>query len=100
MSDNLGSAGLRCGEEAVSRYATEGYVVARSLFSEEEVGLLKDHYMRLRETGPHEGDFAGVDLSSHDPLKRYPRMIHMHRWDRISLQWMIDPRLNDWLTAL
>jgi ectoine hydroxylase-related dioxygenase (phytanoyl-CoA dioxygenase family) len=27
-------------------------------------------------------------------------MIHMHRWDEVSLKWLIDPRLNEWLTAL
>jgi ectoine hydroxylase-related dioxygenase (phytanoyl-CoA dioxygenase family) len=27
-------------------------------------------------------------------------MIHMHRWDQASLDWMIDPRINDHLSAL
>ena len=27
-------------------------------------------------------------------------MIHMHRWDPDSLNWMIDPRINEHLTAL
>ena len=32
--------------------------------------------------------------------RRYPRMIHMHRWDDISLKWMTDDRLNAVMTAL
>jgi ectoine hydroxylase-related dioxygenase (phytanoyl-CoA dioxygenase family) len=41
-----------------------------------------------------------VDVTSNDPLKRYPRMIHMHRWDDLSLRWMLEPRIDRWLTAL
>jgi hypothetical protein len=29
---------------------------------------------------------VGAEPASNDPLKRYPRMIHMHRWDEISLR--------------
>jgi hypothetical protein len=89
-----------CGPEAQATYAADGFVVARGLFSCEEVDHLNSHFMRLRAEGVYEGDFAGVDLASEDPLKRFPRMIHMHRWDETSLKWMIDPRLNRWLTAL
>src|SRR4029079_11521763 len=46
------------------------------------------------------GDTAGVDVSSADPLKRFPRMIHMHRWDEISLNWMLDQRLAECMTRL
>ena len=54
----------------------------------------------LRAAGTYPGDDAGIDIGSADPLKRYPRMIHMHRWDETSLQWMIDARLNACMTAL
>jgi hypothetical protein len=66
----------------------------------EEVERYRQHYMELREAGAYPGDFGGVDLTSNDPLKRYPRMIHMHRWDGLSLQWLIDRRLNECMTAL
>lgn len=86
--------------EALNFYAANGYVIARGLFSREEVARYRDHFMRLREEGAKPGDFSGIDLNSEDPLKRYPRMIHMHRWDRVSLEWLIDPRLNRWLSTL
>ena len=35
-----------------------------------------------------------------DPLALYPRVMQPHRWDETSLQWMIDERLNDWLTHI
>ncbi len=74
-------------------YEREGYLIVRRLFSREEVESYIDHYMRLREAGTYPGDFAGIDIGSKDPLKRYPRMIHMHRWDEVSKRWMLDDRL-------
>lgn len=84
----------------VRQYQTDGYVVVPGLFAVEEIEVLIDHYMRLRAKGTHDGDFAGVNATDADPLKKYPRMIHMHRWDDTSLHWMLDVRLNRCMTAL
>jgi phytanoyl-CoA hydroxylase len=81
-------------------FQDNGYYLVRGVFSPEEVESYRDHFMRLRETGTYPGDMSGVDIGSQDPLKKYPRMIHMHRWDETSLQWLIDPRINAHLTAL
>ena len=81
-------------------FESEGSLLKRGLFSAGEVSVYRDHYMELREAGIYEGDFAGVDLTSADPLKRYPRMIHMHRWDDLSLRWLTDARLNSVMTGL
>jgi ectoine hydroxylase-related dioxygenase (phytanoyl-CoA dioxygenase family) len=81
-------------------YQTNGYVVVPQLFSPDEVERYREHYMTLRRHGSYPGDHAGVDVTSSDPLKRYPRMIHMHRWDETTLQWMLDARINRWLTGL
>ncbi|MEN9938008.1 MAG: hypothetical protein RLZZ387_4587 [Chloroflexota bacterium] len=87
--------------EAHRRFFDEnGYVVVKGLFSQEEVARYRDHYMTLRKRGTYPGDLSGVDTSSKDPLKMYPRMIHMHRWDEVSLQWMVDERINACLTGL
>lgn len=81
-------------------YQQDGYYVARGLFGPEEVERLTAHYMKLRAAGRYPGDFEGVDPSSTDPLKRFPRMIHMHRWDEVSLRWMLDARLGAVMTEL
>src|SRR5258708_9235071 len=83
-----------------AKFKSNGHPLITALCNNDEVAILRDHYMHLREKGEYPGDFAGVDPTSADPLKRYPRMIHMHRWDEISLQWLTDPRLNACMTAL
>ncbi|NLC57309.1 MAG: phytanoyl-CoA dioxygenase family protein [Armatimonadetes bacterium] len=82
------------------RWVTDGYAVARGLFSVAEAERLRDHYMELRRRGAYPGDAAGVDAGDSDPLKQYPRMIHMHRWDEVSRRWLLDPRLNACMTSL
>lgn len=81
-------------------YQANGYVVVERLFGAAEVDSLRDHFMTLRQHGQYAGDFAGVGATETDPLKRYPRMIHMHRWDELSLRWLIDSRINACLTGL
>jgi phytanoyl-CoA hydroxylase len=81
-------------------YAADGYLVVDGLFTAEEVVFYREHYMRLRAAGTYPGDDAGVDIGSADPLRRFPRMIHMHRWDEASLAWLIDARLDAVMTGL
>lgn len=87
-------------QKFVEQFKHSGYTLAKGLFSQEEVEHYRDHFMTLRAAGSYPGDTAGVDVTSNDPLKRFPRMIHMHRWDDTSLQWMLDDRINHWLTSL
>jgi ectoine hydroxylase-related dioxygenase (phytanoyl-CoA dioxygenase family) len=77
-----------------------GYTLVRGLFSTDEVDRLRDHYMEVRQRGPRSHDFAGHNSTDRDPLKRYPRMAQLHRWDETSLQWMIDPRIDEVMTTL
>jgi phytanoyl-CoA hydroxylase len=77
-----------------------GYVVARGLFDADETAFLRDHFMVLREASSYPGDVVGIEADSNDPLKRYPRMIHMHRWDEVALDWLLDPRLARLLSSL
>ena len=86
--------------EQKRQFDGQGYLNVRKLFSAEEVERYRQHFMALRAAGSYPGDSAGIDNGSHDPLKRYPRMIHMHRWDELSMKWMLDARLRDCMTDL
>ena len=81
-------------------FEVNGYALARGLFGADEVERLREHYMALRRRGSYPGDVVGVQADSRDPLRRYPRMAQMHRWDDLSLQWLIDDRLDDVMIAL
>jgi ectoine hydroxylase-related dioxygenase (phytanoyl-CoA dioxygenase family) len=86
--------------EQKKQFDEQGYLILRGLFSPDEVQALTDHYMEMRQQGEKPGDFAGVDLTSNDPLKKFPRLIHMHRWDEASLSWLLDRRIGEALTGL
>ena len=99
--------------QQVQQFHEDGYCVVNGLFSPEEVAFYRAHYMKLRETQDLPGDFAGVPIFGNtaktgdllyddkpDPLKQYPRMIHMHRWDETSLKWLVDARINQCMIAL
>src|SRR5690349_16750489 len=80
-------------------YDDNGYAVARGLFSAAETAQLREHFTELRQY-PSPWDDTGVDIGSDDPIKRYPRFIMPHRWDPAALNWMLDLRLRDTMTAL
>jgi phytanoyl-CoA hydroxylase len=93
------------GDRECVEYQDQGYVIARGLFSDDEVQRYLDHYMAMHE---HEsatdnqslGDASSVGANDNDPLKRWPRLMQMHRRDEASLRWLLDTRLNQCLTAL
>ena len=82
----------------VDRFNDEGYVVVPGVFPPEEIEAIKAHFMRLhaRKIGFHDDGIT----DEFDPLYRYPRMIHPHRYDRLSRDWLLDPRLRALTTAL
>ncbi len=82
----------------VERFGDEGYVVVPGLFPLDEVEAVKAHFMSLHasKTGFHDDGIT----DEFDPLYRYPRMIHPHRYDRLSRDWLLDPRLRGWTSAL
>lgn len=87
----------------IKQYQRDGYAVVPGLFTPEEVALYREHYMRLRLDGSYEFDTVdttGEDVMMHDPLLKYPRLTHPHRWDQLSLDWMLDRRIVAWLEAL
>ncbi len=81
-------------------FERDGYTLVRGLFGADEAERLREHYMVLRKQRSYANDESGVNSSSRDPLRRYPRMAQMHRWDDVSLQWLIDSRIDEVMTGL
>ena len=83
----------------VQMFASQGYTVVRGLYQRHEVDTLLTHYMQMNEEKRQKGDTSAIK-DAHDPLKRYPRMLQMHRWDDVSLKFLLDVRLRDAMTAI
>ena len=83
----------------IAFYEANGYVVVRGLFSAEETAAYREHYMALRAEGGKPGDMVADTQKAGDPLKAFPRMIHMHRWDKPSLDFVLNARIGECLTA-
>ncbi len=89
--------------EYKTHFDQNGYVVVSGLFSPTEAEFYKNYYTTMREAGDVPGDpfkYPKPEDSVSDPLQLYPRMLQMHRWDDVSLKWLIDSRLNEALTGL
>ncbi len=87
----------------VSEFAAQGYTIARGLFSQGEVEDLRQHFFGINKEqyAIRERDATSDDtLAEDDPLARYPRVMHPHRFDQKSMSWMIDARLNEWMTGI
>jgi phytanoyl-CoA hydroxylase len=75
-------------------------VLVRQLFAPSEAPFYRERFTRLREQDSYPKDDVPPDPASQDPLRRYPRLIHMHHWDEAALRWLLEPRLNQCLTSL
>ena len=78
----------------------DGFAIARQLFSRREAGRYRGHFMAMARGAPRPQDMACAGSPAGDPLRRYPRTMQMHRWDRVSLEWLLDARICDRLLAL
>lgn len=86
--------------EAKRTFDEQGYVVARGLFTRQEVDRYLDYYMELRHHPQCTSDTKVRAPITNDPLLQFPRLMQMHRWDDLSMRWLIDARINAWLTGL
>ena len=78
----------------VDQFRKDGYALVKGLFAPDEVERVKARFMALNGEGHgFESDSATL-LGDHDPLKRYPRIVHPHRFDQLALDWLLDERLR------
>lgn len=78
-------------------YNRDGFAIARGLFSPEEVDTYKSHFQAMHAKRQ---DTLDARLEKGEPLAKYPRLMQPHRHDETALRWLIDARLDQWLTAL
>ncbi len=77
----------------------DGFAVARSLFSEDEVAEIKETFDRLNQAGTNVGFDDGI-RDPNDPLYQYPRIVHPHRFNPVARRYMLHPGVIECLLAL
>ncbi|MCC9711075.1 phytanoyl-CoA dioxygenase family protein [Streptomyces sp. MNU76] len=86
-----------------TEFEENGYVVVRGLFSPTEIEQLCDRFAALQAGGPVPGHFQPRPVPADgpaDPLHVYPRVMHPHRIDDMSLRVLLDTRLREILEGL
>jgi ectoine hydroxylase-related dioxygenase (phytanoyl-CoA dioxygenase family) len=88
--------------EQIRGFQEDGYLVVEGLFEPAEVRELLENFMRMHAGGEIPGCFepASPEEAKGDVLKLYPRMMHPHRVDELSLRYLLDDRLEEVLTDL
>jgi phytanoyl-CoA hydroxylase len=88
--------------EQIRGFREDGYLVVEGLFEPAEVRELLENFMRMHAGGEIPGCFepASPEEAKGDVLKLYPRMMHPHRVDELSLRYLLDDRLEEVLTDL
>lgn len=84
----------------VADFHRDGFLIVRQLFSPEEVAACQQHFDAIAARGQPIAPYWQPDLNATDPLQRYPRVMHPHRFDEMSLRMMLDGRVHDVLVAL
>ena len=84
-------------KERLQKY---GYVVVPEIFSPEEVAHYHKYFFNLRKSNNCLQYMPKVDPNDADQINEYPRLIQMHRWDSVTLKWLLDKRLRECLVAL
>ncbi|MCA0754786.1 phytanoyl-CoA dioxygenase family protein [Paenibacillus sp. N4] len=87
-------------EEQLQQFKTEGYIIVKGLFSQEDLRTIENTFEEIGNTTVP-GFFEPVlDPGTEDPLKRYPRVMHPHRFNETAKQYMLHQPVLDVLHDL
>lgn len=101
LSDRRNAYSVTLSEKETAAFHRDGFHIARGLFSRAEVDAFLDHFMAMHSRGELK-NYPKYDTAeaARDPLKKFPRVMHPHRWDERSVQWLLDARVADVLRQL
>jgi phytanoyl-CoA hydroxylase len=97
----MGTTDLRrLTDEEQSSFEREGYLIVKGLFSKEDLNAIDDNFEEISHRvipGYFEPDLSG---EADDPLKRYPRVMHPHRFNETVKRYMLHRPVLDVLADL
>lgn len=76
-------------EEQVNQFISEGYILIKGLFSQDNIHEIEDTFEKISHTtvpGFFEPDLSGT---ADDPLKRFPRVMHPHRYNETAKKYLL-----------
>jgi phytanoyl-CoA hydroxylase len=76
-------------EEQLTAFETNGYLIVKGLLSEEDLRTIENTFEEISHTkipGYFEPELEG---ETDDPLKRYPRVLHPHRYNETAMKYML-----------
>ncbi len=86
------------------QFEEDGYLVVKGLFSPAEVEEIKEHFTEIHRDGvPGFYEPAKINEAAdnpNDPLNVYPRVVHPHRFDKLSFRYMLHPGVKEVLNDL
>src|SRR5256885_342100 len=83
-------------QDQIAQFERDGYLIVPGLLANEEAVALREHFMELHAAGPVEPLFRPIALEAcdGDVLRHYPRFMHPHRVDELSMRAMLDDRFR------
>ncbi len=87
-------------EDQLTRFAEDGFLLVKGLFTQEDVRVIEDTFEEMSHAavpGYFDPDLSGA---TDDPLKRYPRVMHPHRFNETAKQYMLHKPVMDILADL
>ena len=88
-------------EQHTKEYAQNGYALVRGLIPAADVRELVAHYMQMNAAERAKEVYdPDIIADAQDPLKRYPRILNLHRIDARSKNHLLDTRLRDVMVEL
>jgi len=78
-------------EEQLKQFESEGYLIVKGLFSEEEVSDIEQIFEKISHTVVPGHFEPQMDGETEDPLKRYPRVMHPHRFNEKAESYLLHP---------
>jgi phytanoyl-CoA hydroxylase len=76
-------------EEQVKYFENEGYLIVKGLFSPLEIGEIEETFRQISQA-PVPGFFEPeLEQDTSDPLKRFPRVMHPHRFNATAKKYML-----------
>ncbi|SDR93353.1 Ectoine hydroxylase-related dioxygenase, phytanoyl-CoA dioxygenase (PhyH) family [Paenibacillaceae bacterium GAS479] len=87
-------------DEQKQMFATEGYVIVKNLFTEEDLSELERTFEDISQQVVPGYFEPELQQESGDPLRRYPRVMHPHRFNNTAKRYMLHQPVLEVLTDL